>query len=336
VEENIVIKRFISFKVNILKLTGLISGLLVAFFFIFYTIELGITLFSFIQLFLMGISFYIYKSASEKNYKLYATIWFFALLAAILYFSVFYHYNFYSPVWMFIALIIFTLCTDLMLGIILLIITMAIVDVVFFNKINIYAFVTLNLQFIAYFIFGVIFVKKIEKLQKETYTYEKFLFDSSTTDGLTGLFNRKHFENMANILLEKAKRNNSKVLFLILDIDYFKKINDTYGHPVGDLVLKKVAQEIKNSIRKSDLIGRIGGEEFAVLIDNCKNYVEIAEKIRNNISKLDFETDGKKFNVTISIGGIVSQKYDYKYLYKKADEALYEAKTKGRNRVEYK
>jgi len=329
--EDSVNKRFTLFKVNILKLTGLISSLIVSLFLIFYLIEFGLTFFSFLQLLLIIIFFYMYKNVSEKNYKLHASLWFLSVLIAILYFVIIYPNNFYSPVWMFIVLIIFTLCTNLYLGVLFLILTMTIFDLIFFNRINTYSFVTLNMQFIGYFIFGVIFTKTIEKLQKETYMYEKMLFNSSSTNGLTALFNRKHFEEISQKFLENAKKNNTKILFLILDIDHFKKINDTYGHPIGDMVLKKVATEIKNSIRKSDLVGRLGGEEFAILIENYKDGINIAEKIRKNISKLNFEADGKSFKVTISIGGIISKNYNYDYLYKKADEALYEAK-KERNK----
>jgi len=329
--KDLVNKRFILFKVNILKITGLVTGILVSFFFILYLKILGITFFSFLQLLLIVISFYMYKNASEKNYKLHASLWFFGVLIAILYFVIVYPYNVYSPIWLFIALIIFTFCTNLFLGVVFLFITIIIFDLVLFDRLNIYSFLTLNIQFIAYFIFGVIFIKTIEQLKQETYIYEKILFDLSTIDGLTGIFNRKHFEETAKKFLEKAKRNNTQVLFLILDIDHFKKINDTYGHPVGDLILKEVAKEIKNSLRKSDLVGRLGGEEFAVLIEDYKDGINIAEKIRDNVSKLNFEANGKSFKVTISIGGIISKNYDYEYLYKKADEALYEAK-KERNK----
>jgi len=323
--------RFISFKINILKLTCLITSVIVSLFFIFYIIKLGITFFSFLQLLLIIISFYIYKNVSEKNYKLHASLWFLSVLITLLYFVIFYPNNFYSPIWIFIALIIFTLCTNLLLGTIFLILTMIMFDLIFFPRINFHSFLTLNMQFIGYFIFGAIFTKTIAQLKTETYMYEKLLFNSSTTDGLTTLFNRKHFEEITKKFLKVAEKENTKVLFLILDVDHFKKINDTYGHPIGDLVLKKVAKEIKNSLRKSDLVGRLGGEEFAVLIEDYKDVANIAEKIRNNISNLIFEANEEKFKITISIGGIISKNYDYEYLYKKADEALYEAK-KERNK----
>jgi len=325
-------KRFILFKINVLKLTVLLTAFLAFFFFLFHLLNEGVNYLLLVELFLIGTSFFIYKFVSEKNYKFYASIEFFVILFSILVLSIFYYHDIYAPIWMFGTLIVFTLCTDLYLGIFFLIVTMIMFDLLFFKRVNFYSFLTLNMQFIAYFMFGVILIKKIEKLQEETFIYEKFLFDSSSTDSLTELFNRKHFETISKKLLEKAKRNNEKVLFLILDIDYFKKVNDTFGHPIGDVVLKKVAKEIKNSLRKSDLIGRIGGEEFAILIDNYKEGFDIINKIKENVNKLTFKVDDKKFNVTVSIGGIIAKNYDYDYLYKKADEALYEAK-KERNKI---
>jgi len=320
--------RFILFKISILKFSILLTSFLAFIFFLFHIVFDKKMVLSLLEFLLTGFSFYFYKFISVNNYKLFAIVEFLLLISMILALSIYYPDNVYLPIWMFGTLIVFTLCTDLMLGIAFLIVSIIMFDLVFFKRLNLYAFFTLNLQFIAYFVFGVILIKKIESLQKETFVYEKMLFEFSITDVLTQLFNRRYFERTARILLEKAKRNNSKVMFLILDVDHFKNINDTYGHPIGDLVLKEVAKEIKNSLRKSDLLGRVGGEEFAVLIDDYKDGLKIANKIRKNIKKLKFEIDGEEFNVTISIGGIISTNYDYEYLYKKADDALYEAKKK--------
>jgi len=325
-------RRFILFKISILKLSILLTAFLALFFFLFHISFDKHCFLAFIELVLTIISFYFYKFISVNNYKLCAIIEFLILFLTVLVLSFVYKDNVYLPIWMFGTLIVFTLCTDLFLGILFLIASIVMFDIIFFKRLDVYSLFTLNSQFIAYFIFGVILIKKIENLQKETFIYEKSLFDSSSTDALTQLFNRGYFEKTAKILLEKAKRNNDTVFFMVLDIDYFKKINDKYGHPIGDLVLKEIAKEIKNSLRKSDLIGRIGGEEFAVLIDNYKNNFDIANKIRRNIRKLHFEIDNEEFSVTISIGGVVSKNYNYEYLYKKADKALYEAK-KERNKV---
>jgi len=329
---NDVNKRFILFKINVLKFSLLLTAFVTFFFFLFHIFFQKHNSIIYLEFILTICSFYFYKFVSIKNYKIFSIIEFLLLLLTISFLSVLYIHNVYLPIWLFGALIVFTLCTNFYLGVFFLIVTMIVFDLIFFKRLNFYSFFTLNLQFIAYFIFGIILIKKIETLQKETFIYEKMLIKFSTTDVMTQLFNRRYFEKTGNFLLQKAKRNKTKVLFMLMDIDYFKKINDTYGHPTGDLVLKKVAKTIKNSFRKSDLIGRIGGEEFAVLIEDYKGDIGIADKIRKNIKKLKFKAGDKEFSITISIGGIISTNYNYEYLYKKADEALYEAK-KERDKV---
>jgi len=126
---------------------------------------------------------------------------------------------------------------------------------------------------------------------------------------------------------------------MMLDIDHFKKINDTYGHLAGDFVLKEIAKIVKNLIRKSDICGRFGGEEFVILLPNTKlsGAMKLAERIRETIQNHTFDFNGKKINVTVSIGiTSVGVNDSYESLISRADEALYEAKEKGRNRIEYR
>ena len=126
---------------------------------------------------------------------------------------------------------------------------------------------------------------------------------------------------------------------MMLDIDHFKKINDTYGHLAGDFVLKEIAKIIKDSIRKSDICGRFGGEEFVIVLPNTKlsGAMKLAERIRETIQNHTFDFNGKKINVTVSIGiTSVGVNDSYESLISRADEALYEAKEKGRNRIEYR
>ncbi len=324
--------RFNHFKINILKLSVLLTFFLGVLFFLFHLFFYKGKhqfLVNFVEFLLVLVSFFSYKFISEKNYKFYAVIEFFIILLTVWVLSIIYPNNVYLPIWMFGTLIVFSLCTDIVLGIIFLIISIIIFDFLFIKRINIYSFLTLNFQFIAYFIFGIILIMKIKSLEQKTFFYENLLYKNSLIDHLTKLFNRKYFEKTAKILLEKANRNKTNVLFLMLDLDYFKKINDLYGHPVGDIVLINVANEIKNSIRKSDLLARMGGEEFAILIEDYNLNSNLAEKIRQNIEKLRLY---ENITVTISIGGVISKNYNYDYLYKKADEALYKAK-KTRNKV---
>jgi diguanylate cyclase (GGDEF)-like protein len=157
----------------------------------------------------------------------------------------------------------------------------------------------------------------------------------ATTDGLTGLYNHRRFQE---ILLEEFKRLNrhsAPVSLLLTDIDYFKKVNDTYGHPVGDLVLKGVSKIIREEIRDMDVPARYGGEEFAVILPgtDAEGGKNIAERLRKAVMEKTFSSDGKSLKVTISIG-IATAPVDAKSreeLIEKTDQALYHAKHNGRN-----
>jgi len=166
----------------------------------------------------------------------------------------------------------------------------------------------------------------------------KELRELSITDGLTKAYNRRHFFETAQTLVSIAKREKSKISFLMIDIDYFKKINDTYGHQVGDYVLIRLVQEMKSMIRDGDLLARIGGEEFAILLHNTslEGAKVIAEKIRFKTQELDFKDNYIPIDLTISIGcsSLSESITALDELYKDADKKLYIAKELGRNRVQ--
>jgi len=157
------------------------------------------------------------------------------------------------------------------------------------------------------------------------------------TDALTGLYNRRFFMERFGEMLMRSERNRSKLAVVMCDIDFFKKINDTYGHPVGDEVLKKVAKTLSSSIRRIDLLARYGGEEFIFVLeglshnDGKRKVEEIMEKIR----ALEFVTEIGKFSMTMSFGLAVfpNDANDADALLHLADEALYHSKRNGRNRV---
>lgn len=165
----------------------------------------------------------------------------------------------------------------------------------------------------------------------------------ATMDALTGLNNRRQFEIRLNQEFATAKRKNKKLCCIMTDIDYFKKINDTYGHIAGDIVLKKVASIIESQLREYDTASRYGGEEFCILLPytTIEEAKFVAERLRKKVEceKIDISqaySEQKEVQVTISIG--VSEFNEHtiltpKDLYKKADEALYQAKEQGRNRV---
>jgi len=171
----------------------------------------------------------------------------------------------------------------------------------------------------------------------EARTYMEMLKEQSIVDPLTGFYNRRFLEEIANNLTAQIKRRNSALGILAIDIDFFKQVNDTYGHDVGDEVLKEVAKAIKESIRESDIPIRFGGEEFLVLlVDIQPGYsVQVAEKIRKAIENKVINVGVVNLKKTVSIG-VSEYPLDSEKLWqciKFADVALYRAKEEGRNRV---
>ncbi len=164
---------------------------------------------------------------------------------------------------------------------------------------------------------------------------EDELTEMSLKDELTGLFNRRCFNQVLPREMERAARYNQKLSLVLYDIDHFKKVNDTYGHQVGDVVLKELSNLIKNSLRNVDYLFRIGGEEFAIILTDTdlEGALAAAEKLRKRVEEYSFPHVGK---VTISLGVATMKPQDTpKTLLKRADDALYRAKRKGRNRVEF-
>jgi len=161
----------------------------------------------------------------------------------------------------------------------------------------------------------------------------------ATNDSLTGIFNRSKLMEEAEKELYKAYLYKKDLSALMIDIDFFKKVNDTYGHLAGDKVITCLANVCKNRLRKSDIIGRYGGEEFLVLLSdtNLQNALQIAEDLRILIEKTDIEYDCKVIKVKVSLGvtstSIHSEKVRINDLINESDIALYKAKNSGRNRV---
>lgn len=159
------------------------------------------------------------------------------------------------------------------------------------------------------------------------------LEDKSTHDKLTGAFNREYFESHYKLIINEYTKENHLLVFSILDIDFFKKVNDTYGHDIGDKVLKQFVQIIQNSSRNDDLVIRWGGEEFILLlkINSIDNAKKVLENIRKTIAQTSFE---KVEHITCSIGATVYKENEtIEDSFKRADKALYEAKNSGRNKV---
>jgi diguanylate cyclase (GGDEF)-like protein len=159
----------------------------------------------------------------------------------------------------------------------------------------------------------------------------------ATTDGLTGLTNHRSFQERFGDLLERAARHGHRAAVLLCDVDHFKRVNDGYGHPIGDEVLRRVAKVLQEVARKIDITARYGGEEFAVVLDNADVHQArtVAERVRQEIGKLVVETEKGPLSVTESIGvaAFPEDGKDRATLIERADLALYHAKHTGRNRV---
>ena len=176
-------------------------------------------------------------------------------------------------------------------------------------------------------------IKYLMKSRDFEYTYKL-----ATTDGLTSLYNHRYFQENLNNAITKAQKNKSSFSLVFVDIDFFKKFNDTYGHQAGDIVLKYVAQTLKNSVKSSDFVARYGGEEMVAILynTNVEKALKVANRLCKAIAAKKFRlADDVEVGVTISLGiatypvhGNVPME-----LVEFADQGLYRAKGNGRNQV---
>lgn len=179
-----------------------------------------------------------------------------------------------------------------------------------------------------YFVGAFFKIKKLEEQMRELAAY----------DSLTNLYNRGACLLALEKTIHQAKRIQTDVTVLFIDLDHFKAINDTYGHDVGDVVIKQFAGYLKKSLRESDIIGRIGGEEFLIGLPNLglEGGQIMAEKLRNNIASQTIVVGATTLHITISIGLTIhkhAEEINIQNVLKKADIALYNAKNSGRNKV---
>lgn len=179
---------------------------------------------------------------------------------------------------------------------------------------------------------------KIKHLQDDLKRSNELLLELSNTDHLTGLFNRRFLMECLDKEVQRARRKDGQVALLLLDIDHFKRVNDTHGHLQGDVVLQKVALHIQKELRSYDIAARYGGEEFvAVLPDtSLKEAFNVADRIRLSVQGMHFAGSLSNERVTVSLGVALFPALgidDTDGLLRTADEALYLAKERGRNRV---
>ena len=190
-------------------------------------------------------------------------------------------------------------------------------------------------------VLGLLLMHWLPNAVRERFHFEQDCADLltlSTQDALTSLSNRRHFDAVSHAEWARFQRYGRPLSLLILDIDHFKAINDQFGHPAGDFILKSVGQSCQATQRVTDVVARIGGEEFAILLPETdeSSAVIVAERLRNQIASVVHNLGEKHVQVTASIGvagGTLSMP-SFETLHKRADEALYCAKAAGRNRVE--
>ena len=162
----------------------------------------------------------------------------------------------------------------------------------------------------------------------------------ATTDALTGVSNYRHFHDLLSLEVQRARRLAYPVGLIIMDLDYFKQVNDRHGHPMGDLALRQVAERLRLRLRRTDVVGRLGGDEFGAILpgDTLTEVVVVAEKLRRAVEELPPLRGGMTATptpITLSVGGasLGAVEVDAKLLVSRADQALYQAKGNGGNQV---
>lgn len=177
---------------------------------------------------------------------------------------------------------------------------------------------------------------KMAVIKQINYMYSRTKY-LSFTDELTNIGNRRSFDNEYNKEFARAKRYKNNLTLVIFDIDYFKKVNDNYGHQCGDFVLKNIATVALQTFRQTDMVFRIGGEEFCVILTETDlEQAQIPlERFRKTIETLDLVYNNEKIDITVSIGACYFNDFDIteEMLLKNTDNALYEAKNTGRNKT---
>lgn len=267
-------------------------------------------LFVFFAITYMFIILYIQKGSIDNIFLLYVI-----LASASLYFDV--EFTLYTTV---------ILCAETVLGLVFL-------REVLFPLMVPASVISLIVNFL---IIGMLLAFQGEWGKRMMISYES-AYDKSITDPLTHVRNRAFFDEYLRDTAEQANKYGETFSVAILDIDNFKAFNDTYGHPVGDLVLKTTTRTIQETIRKTDILCRFGGEEFTLIFKTIRleDALVITEKIRAAVEKSSLEHEGRKLSITISIGLTEFQsRDDPTALVKRADQALLRAKERGKNRIE--
>ncbi len=180
----------------------------------------------------------------------------------------------------------------------------------------------------------------LENLTKELEEKNKILDNLANIDGLTGVYNHRYFQTVLDQEISRSLRYNTSISILMIDIDHFKRINDDFGHQVGDFVLREFSKIIQDNLRKYDILARYGGEEFVVILpeSTAEQALIVAEKLRSVVEQTSIQDNREKYQLTASFGvstcfPATEDSFNKNTLINQADQALYEAKDKGRNQV---
>jgi two-component system, cell cycle response regulator len=179
---------------------------------------------------------------------------------------------------------------------------------------------------------------ELDQKNRELEEANRKLKKLSITDGLTELFNHRHVHELLHDEFERSHRTGDSIAVAMLDLDRFKQVNDTYGHPTGDIILYETARILRESARDMDMVGRYGGEEFIVILPNATEEAaaQFAERVRQRVEEHIFRDEATEIRMTLSAGVASHPEFPVDgpdLLLKRADEALYAAKSGGRNRV---
>ncbi|MCK5069924.1 MAG: diguanylate cyclase, partial [Desulfocapsa sp.] len=181
---------------------------------------------------------------------------------------------------------------------------------------------------------------ELENLTTELKKKNEILSNLANIDGLTEIYNHRFFQNTLDNEINRAERNDTEISLLLIDIDKFKNFNDTYGHQVGDFILKEFSAILKQTIRKYDTLARYGGEEFTVILPDTSSEeaCSVAEKLRSAVDDYVFRDSKTNYHITASFGVSTGspagdEEFSKSELISMADTALYDAKEAGRNRV---
>lgn len=295
-------------------------------------------------LLLFLISMYICLLKCKEKLELIQLITYFVLVTFISAQTVLSTRDIFIPIWLDFTLMTAYIVTNKRIAVYISVyslLTLLLIRITGHYNIDLYSYVTLIMSIIAFSILGFLVAVQLERYNKENIEQSKKLERLALVDELTDTFNRRAFFKIGHKLLKQAVREGKVISIIMMDIDHFKKVNDTYGHKTGDIVLKEFVNAIKQIIRENDFLARIGGEEFVLLLYdvNLKETDTLINKILNRIRTLQIPLEnGKNLQITASMGVYTfkpEEKSEIQQALINADKALYVAKKTGRNRVVY-